>query len=191
MASAKREALLQATTDLLIAAGFSGTTTRAIAARAQCNVGLISYYFGSLDGLLLEALDGSSAARLAEYRTTLSETRSLRELRKTTAKLYRQDRTTGHVKLLSEMVAGGLMDRGLGEEVAARVQPWVELTEAAVRRAVPSPLRRRLPAAEIAYAVVAMFLGLEMLGSLSGDHTRGQQVIDRLSSARWAGRGDA
>lgn len=190
MQSSKREDLLDATTGLLITDGFAGTTTRAIAAAAQCNVGLISYYFGGLNGLLLEALDRSSAARLAEYQAALVETRGLRELRTKTARLYRDDRTTGHVKLLSEMVAGGLMDRGLGEEVAGRVRPWLELTEAAVRRAVPAPLKRRLPAAEIAYAVVAMFLGLEMLGSLARDHTRGQQVIDRLGSARWGSDDD-
>lgn len=185
----KREALLRSTTHLLIAVGFTGTTARAIAAGAGCNVGLISYYFGSVNGLLLEALDQSSGARLADYQAALGEIRSLRELRKTTAQLYREDQATGHVKLLSEMVAGGLMDRRLGPEVARRVQPWLELTETAVGRSVPAPLRRRLPAAEIAYAVVAMFLGLEMLGSLADDHTRGQQVIERLSTARWSRSG--
>lgn len=181
----RREDLIRAATQLLTTVGFAGATTRAIAAQAKCNVGLISYYFGGLNNLLLEALDRSAAERMAAYQDALAGTRGLRDLRKRTAKLYREDHSSGHVRLLAEMLAGGLMDRSLGGAVAERVTPWLDLTEAAVRQAVPAPLRRRVPAREIAYAVVAMFLGLEMLGSLAGDHARGQQVVERLASTRW------
>lgn len=181
----RRERLVDAAAQVLTDTGFSGATTRAIAARADCNVGLISYYFGGVNNLLLEALDRSSTQRLHHYQAALADASTTKELRRRAVHLYREDQVTGHVKLLSEMVAGGLMDRHLGKAVAARVEPWVELTEAAVRRAMPAPLRRRTPVREIAYAIVAMFLGLEMLGSLTGDHTHGQRIVERLASTLW------
>ena len=47
-----RQRLLDAARDLFTARGFRGTSTRAIAAAAGCNLSLIKYYFGSKEGLL-------------------------------------------------------------------------------------------------------------------------------------------
>ena len=51
-----RERLLEAAVLLFSEQGYAGTGTRAIAARAQCNVALISHYFGSKEGLLREVI---------------------------------------------------------------------------------------------------------------------------------------
>ncbi|MGE0632778.1 MAG: TetR family transcriptional regulator [Pseudobdellovibrionaceae bacterium] len=53
-----RERLMEAATPLFAAKGLEGTTTREIAAAADLNVSLISYYFGGKEGLyrgILEA----------------------------------------------------------------------------------------------------------------------------------------
>lgn len=47
-----RERLLDAARTLFGEKGYAGTSTREIAARAECNVALISHYFGSKEGLL-------------------------------------------------------------------------------------------------------------------------------------------
>lgn len=183
-----RRRLVDATRHLLITQGFAATTTRAIAAQAECNQGLISYHFGGLNPLLLEVLDASTAQRLDAYRSALAKARGVRAVRAVGRTLHRQDQETGHTKILAELVTGGLMDRELGQEVTKRVDPWVDIAEQAVRQAVPAPaVRRLLPLREAAYAIVALFLGLEMLGSLSGDRSRSHQVIDRLAS-KWVGR---
>ncbi|MET0594256.1 MAG: TetR family transcriptional regulator [Polyangiaceae bacterium] len=52
----KRERLLDAAVGLFSEQGYDATGTRAIAARAQCNVALISHYFGSKEGLLREVI---------------------------------------------------------------------------------------------------------------------------------------
>lgn len=187
--SEKRADLIAAATRLLTTVGFAGATTRAIAAEAGCNLGLISYYFGGLNNLLLEALDASATARMQRYEAALAETGSLKALRRQTRRLYREDCDTGHAQLLAQMVVGGLMDRELGREVAQRIKPWLQLSESALERAVPTAaLRRALPLKEMSYATVALFLGLEVLGSLSGDHQHGQKVVDRLMSDRLFGR---
>ncbi len=51
-----RTRLLDAARSLFITHGFQGTSTRAIAAGAGCNLSLIKYYFGSKEGLLREVL---------------------------------------------------------------------------------------------------------------------------------------
>jgi TetR/AcrR family transcriptional regulator len=51
-----RERLLDAASSLFSERGYAATGTRAIAARAACNVALISHYFGSKEGLLREVI---------------------------------------------------------------------------------------------------------------------------------------
>jgi AcrR family transcriptional regulator len=50
-AEINREDLMDAAEKLFSEHGFEGTTTREVVKRAKCNLALISYYFGSKDGL--------------------------------------------------------------------------------------------------------------------------------------------
>jgi AcrR family transcriptional regulator len=179
-----RTRMIEATVELLSTEGFAAATTRAIGERAGCNPALVSYHFGSVNALLLAALDASSSARLGRYEQELARVDSWRDLRRVARRLYREDREVGHVRLLGEMVAGGLMDRELGAQVAERVRPWVGLVEATVRRMLPNAVGRRAPVPQLAYGIVAGFLGLEILGNLAGDHSRGDAVIDRLTAPK-------
>jgi AcrR family transcriptional regulator len=177
-----RERLIKATRALLAREGFAGTTARAIGQEAGCNQALVFYHFGTLNELHLTALDASGQERMNRYREALEGVRSLRQLRALAPRLYAEDRESGHVTILAELVAGGLVDKELGAAVATRIQPWVDLVEEALRRALPSAaLRRRLPLPQVAYAAVATFLGLEILGQLANDHTRSQEAVHKLS----------
>jgi AcrR family transcriptional regulator len=51
-----RERLLMAARDLFSQHGYSGASTRAIAAQAGCNLSMIKHYFGSKEGLLHAAV---------------------------------------------------------------------------------------------------------------------------------------
>src|SRR5690554_1998665 len=53
---ASREKVIRASIDLFNVNGYSGTSVRDIARKAECNVALISYYFGSKQGLLEELI---------------------------------------------------------------------------------------------------------------------------------------
>jgi AcrR family transcriptional regulator len=55
--SSAREALLDATERLLIRSGPAGVTTRSLAESAGVNNGLVHYYFGSMDNLLVCVLE--------------------------------------------------------------------------------------------------------------------------------------
>jgi AcrR family transcriptional regulator len=177
-----RQRLVAATTGLLATAGFAGTTTRAIGEAAGCNPALVAYHFGSLNALLLEALDASSESRMRRYAHALGAAGTRREALATLRQLYSEDRQYGHVALVAQLVAGGLMDRTLGREVARRMQPWVTFAQETIAAHVPAAVLRRLPARELAYAIVAGFLGLELLDALLGEQAEGGAVLERLTA---------
>jgi hypothetical protein len=54
--------------------------------------------------------------------------------------------------------------------VATRIEPWREFARSTIESALgDSPLRAVLGPTEIAHAVVALYLGLEMLSNLDGN----------------------
>src|SRR5580704_10476475 len=65
-ALARREALLSAAVDVVAERGVGGATHRAIAARAGVPLSTTSYFFGSLDELIVEALRAFVAGSIKE-----------------------------------------------------------------------------------------------------------------------------
>ncbi len=168
-----RAELVAAAIETLKEDGFAGSSARAIAERAGLNQGLIFYHFGSVANLLLAALDSVSARRMEQYGTALARVGSPSQLVDVAMEIFREDLDAGHVAVLAEMIAGASSTPGLGPEVSARLGPWFAFAERAVSTTVGgSPLDAVLPPADVAYAIVALYLGLEMLTHLDGDRAR-------------------
>lgn len=184
-----RERLVTAATTLVATEGFAAATARAIGAEADCNPALVFYHYGSLNGLLLEALDASNEQSLSRYREALAAADSVRDLVGVVRDLYPEDHRSGHITLMAQLVAGGIVDRDLGRQVTQRVQPWLELTRDAVEQALPVPLRRRFPSDDVSYLIVAAALGAELLATLSNDHGRNRATLQRLTGNRGLLRG--
>jgi AcrR family transcriptional regulator len=167
-----RRQLVDAAIETLKAEGYAGASARAIAERAGSNQGLVFYHFGSVANLLLAALDSVSAQRLAQYDAAVARVGSPSALVDVAAAIFREDLDAGYVTVLVEMIAGSSSTPGLGSEVAARIGPWFEFAQRAIEGTIGlSPLGSILPAGDVAYAVVALYLGLEMLTHLDGDRT--------------------
>jgi AcrR family transcriptional regulator len=150
--------------------GYAGSSARAIAERAGSNQGLIFYHFGSVANLLLAALDAVSTERLEQYGSAIAHIDSPETLVDTASAIFSEDLDAGYVTVLVEMIAGASSTPGLGPEVAARIGPWTEFAQRAVESTLgESPLGGLLPASDVAYAIVALYLGLEMLSHLNGD----------------------
>src|SRR4051794_28899145 len=150
-----RDQILEAAFETLRAEGFAGATSRAIARRGGFNQALVFYYFGSLDGLLLAALDLTSTRRLDRYREALAQANGLEEMVQTTAELYREDRESGHMTVVSQLVAGSLARRELAPQVLATMEPWLEFARGTIERAVAgTPLAGLVPVDEAASAVI-------------------------------------
>ncbi len=63
--------------------------------------------------------------------------------------------------------------------MVARIEPWIELVQAKLGELLGgSPLAAILPARDVAFAIVALYLGTDMLGHLEGDHGRGESLLE-------------
>ena len=177
--AATREALIDAAIATLRDNGFGGATARAIAKRAGCNQALVFYHFGSVIDLLLAALDAVSAQRLERYTQAIADAHSPTELVSVAAQVFREDLANGHVTVLAAMLSGASSTPGLGEQVAARLHPWTAFAQDAVGHAINgSPFASLLPTDDIAYAVVALYLGIEMLSHLDGDTSHAESLFE-------------
>jgi AcrR family transcriptional regulator len=172
MASARadtRGRILDATLETLRTVGFAGATSRAIARAAGVNQALVFYHFGSLDALLLAALDQTSEERLARYRAAVAEAQGAEELAGVLARVYQEDRDSGHMSVVAQMVAGSVAHPQLAPAMLERMRPWLKLAEEALRKA---EIPEVVPLPDLAYAVVTFYLGVNLLTHLDQDRSR-------------------
>src|SRR5438067_6735954 len=178
-----RDRIVEAALETLKTEGFAGATSRAIARTGGFNQALIFYHFGSLDGLLLAALDKTSAERLERYREAVDKADNAEQLAEVAATVYAEDRDRGHMTVVSQMVAGSVARPELAREVIARMEPWIELCEDALRKALAeTPAPQVVPLRDLAYAVVTFYLGLNLVTHLDEDRERTAALVTRLQS---------
>jgi len=163
--------------------GFAGASARAIARRGGFNQALVFYHFGSVQNLLLAALDDSSRQRLTRYEAAVDGATSVAELIEAARDLHSEDRESGHITVLSEMISGSVGNPELGREIVPRMEPWLDLVESAIQRSLTgSPLAGMFPSRDLAFAVVALYLGIDLLAQLDGDRSREDRLFE-LGSA--------
>jgi AcrR family transcriptional regulator len=178
-----RKRIVDAALKTLKNEGFAGATSRAIARAGGFNQALIFYHFGSVDGLLLAALDQTSEERLRRYRNAVDDAETAEELAEVAANVYAEDRDRGHMTVVSQMVAGSVARPELAREIVARMEPWIELCEDALRKGLASsPAREVVPLRDLAYAIVTFYLGLNLLTHLDDDRKRTEALVKRLQS---------
>ena len=72
------QALLDAAERLLVEVGYAGITTRRLAEEAAVNHGLVHYYFGSNENLMVAALERFTERLIARQRRALRSRRAVR-----------------------------------------------------------------------------------------------------------------
>lgn len=158
--------------------GFAGTSARAIARRGGFNQALIFYHFGTLNDLLLATLDKTSSDRMSRYRDSMGEASTVDQKIQTATRLYREDLGSGHITVISEMVAGSLARPDLGPEVVARMEPWIAFTEGVISDLLQgSMFENAVNARTLAFAVVALYLGVDLLSHLDQDNSRAEALF--------------
>lgn len=174
-----KERIVAAALETLKEEGFAGTSARAIARRGNFNQALIFYHFGTLNDLLLAALDRTSAERMARYRDAVRSPGSIEDRIRMATDLYREDLETGHITVISELIAGSLARPDLGPEVVARMEPWVELVEEVLADVLAeSPLAGVIQPRPLAFGVIALYLGVDLLSHLDQDHSRADALFE-------------
>ena len=174
----RRTQIIDAAIDSLKETGYAGTSIREIARRGGFNSALISYYFSGLHGLLLAALDRSSEQRMQSYLPALERATTLEEVVDLARTIYREDVQGGHITVFTEMVGASLAHPELAPELVARVEPWIEFVERAIQTAAgDNPLLQLVPRRDLAYAVVCLYLGVNVMTHLHDD-VRVEELFD-------------
>jgi AcrR family transcriptional regulator len=176
--SGTRERIIDAALTALKKEGFAGSSARTIARAGGFNQALIFYHFGSVDRLLLAALDHTSEARMKKYREEVAGAKSLEEMVAVAGRIYAEDVEAGHITVLSEIIAGSLSHPKLRPEVLARMEPWIDFCEEAITRVLQgSQLSELLPPRDLAYAVASFYLGVNLLTHLDDDRSRVESLF--------------
>jgi len=181
-----RQRIVRAALETLKERGFTATSARAIAAAGGFNQALVFYHFGTVNDLLLAALDSTSEERMERYRAAVAEAHTLAELLRVASEMYREDLEGDHVAVLGELIAGSSSAPELGPQIAARIEPWVAFTEEAVARVLAeSGLSDIIPSRDLAFGIVALYVGVALLARLSDDRSQAESLFE--SGTRMAG----
>ena len=161
--------------------GIKGTSARAIAAKGGFNQALIFYHFGSVTNLLIEAARNSSAERVTAYRSLTAEVASLVELVEIATRLHDDSAKDGSVAVLTQLMAGAASDPAMGKAILEGFEGWIGLVEEGLSQALEGePLAGVVPAREAAYAISALFLGIELMTRLDPEKSEADAVFAAL-----------
>jgi AcrR family transcriptional regulator len=166
-AASTKERIIAAAVQTLREEGFAGTSARSIARHGGFNQALIFYHFGSVLDLLVAVLETMSADRLAQYRAAIADVPDLRTALSTARQQYETDVREGHITVLVELVAGASSAPQLGPEIVRCMEPWIGFAEESIAGFLGgTPLATIIPTREAAHALLAIYLGMELLDHL-------------------------
>ena len=173
-----RARIVDAALHTLISGGYAATSVRSIAATGGFSPALVFYHFGSVDALLLTVLDRVSTNRLARYEARLEHVSNLRSLGAAMEELYAEDLRLGQLTAVQEIVGAMAFDPVLGVDISTRMQPWMTFAERLAARIIAgSPLAGFVDPAVIGSAVVALYMGLEIVARMRGGDSSGSSAL--------------
>jgi AcrR family transcriptional regulator len=168
--SAAEEALLDAAERLLVDVGHARITTRRLAEEAGVNHGLVHYYFGSVENLLVRALERFTERLIARQRELYSSDEPFVEKWRT-AMRYLVSEDVTYEKVWLELQALAWNDAGLRERLARVNAEWRGVLTEAFREP-HRELGIELPLEALVSLVITFNLGIivERLGGIEAGH---------------------
>jgi AcrR family transcriptional regulator len=186
--SAAEDALLDAAERLLVDVGYSGITTRRLAEEAGLNHGLVHYYFGSIENVLVRTLERFTRRLIDRQRAMYAaDVPFIEKWRTAVHYLFEED--VRYEKVWFELQALGWNREDLRQRVAAVEDEWrAVLTEAFA--APHEELRLEIPLDALVSLVVMFNLGtiVERLSGISTGHAELFGWIDAFLEERWQQR---
>jgi AcrR family transcriptional regulator len=180
--SGAEDALLDAAERLLVNVGYAGITTRRLAQEAGVNHGLVHYYFGSIENLMVRALERFTERLIVRQRELYAADVPFAEKWRT-AMAYLTSHDRGYEKVWLELQALSWNNTELRERLAQVNAEWRSvLTEAfeAPHRELGVPV----PLEALVSLVMSFNLGIvvERLGGIETGHADLLDWIDRWLS---------
>jgi AcrR family transcriptional regulator len=181
--SAAEEALLDAAEQLLVEVGYAGITTRRLAEVAGVNHGLVHYYFGSNENLLVRALERFTERLIERQRALYASDEPFIEKWRTAMRFLVSEDFT-YEKIWLELQALGWNHPDLRERLARVNDEW----RAVVTEAFEVPHRElgiAMPLDALVSLVMTFNLGLivERLGGIETGHDALLEWIDEWLSS--------
>ena len=175
---AMRQRLLEATVDLLVERGWSGTTTTLVSQRAGVSRGAQLHHFPTKDDLVLAAVEHLSEVRgreLAEAATRLPSGRR---------------RTRAVLEMLAEHFTSPVFTAALELWVAARTDPNLMAAVAPLEQRIGREIHRRTVellgvdekqpgVRELVQATLDLVRGLGLANTISDDTARRKRILDQ------------
>jgi AcrR family transcriptional regulator len=176
--SAAEEALLDAAERLLVEVGYAGITTRRLAEEAGVNHGLVHYYFGSNENLLVRTLERFTERLIARQRELYAADLPFAEKWRT-AMRYLVSEDTAYEKVWLELQALAWNNAELRVRLARVNAEW----RAVLTEAFEEPRRElgiEMPLEALVSLVMTFNLGaiVERLGGIETGHRELLDWID-------------
>jgi AcrR family transcriptional regulator len=183
------EALLSAAESLLVEVGYAGITVRRVAERAGVNHGLVHYYFGSMQDLLLRVLERFTDGLVERQRAMYAADVPFIEKWRQAMRFLDEDADSGYQKIWLELQAMGWNDAAVAERLQGVHRRWVDVVRPAfaaglAELGVDSEL---YPTEAVVALVVTFNLGImiERLSGVDSGHRRLLDMVDQILERRW------
>lgn len=179
--SETRERLLDATVELLAGPGITGVSARAVASVAQVNQALVFYHFDSVAELVREATRLTTQREIDRYHPALAGAASLTELLAVGRRLHAEESARGAVRVMAQLLAAGQSDPEHARTARACLGLWFDEVARAVDRLLAgSPIRELVNVDDLARAIAAGFIGLELYEGV--DPEGAESALDSLAA---------
>ncbi len=163
------EAFLDAAERLLIEVGHAGITTRRLAAEAGLNQGLVHYYFGSMDEVLVQVLERFTDRLIARQREMYAREAPFLEKWRTAMGYLEEDLRAGYPRVWYELQAMSWSRAELQDRIVRVADEWRSVLTEAFSRAIDEyGLDRAKYPVEALVALVMTFNEGILLERLSG-----------------------
>jgi AcrR family transcriptional regulator len=176
--SAPRQALIQATAQVMLEEGYAAATSRRIAAKAGVKPALVHYYFPSMDDLFLAVFRAGGDANLQRQREALTDERPLHTLW--------QLNSAQASRLLMEFMALANHRKAIRTELAAYAERFRDMEEAALTLVLRT---NGIDVEEFPPVVMAMIMGslariltMEQSLGITRGHDQAHAFIERFLS---------
>ena len=173
--------IIAATLETLRTEGIIGTSARAIAKTGDFNQALIFYHFGSIDDVIIASVSSMSARRMENHRSKLEHVETLTEMIQVARELHADDLADDNMTVLIQAFAGASGNPETGPKLYAEIEPWSNLITETIERVLGDvPAAALIDKEQIAQAIGALFLGIELLDDLDPKRASAEALFDTL-----------
>ena len=189
------DALLDAAEALLVEVGYAGITTRRLAERAGVNHGLVHYYFGSMEELLLRVVERFTDQLIVRQKAMYDSPAPFIEKWRAAMRFMDEDAESGYQKVWFEMQAMGWNVPAVRERLQDVHRQWIEVVTTAFDGGLSDfgVDKRRFPTEAVVSLVVTFNQGImiERLSKVDSGHRALLRMIDRNVERLWEEKNSA